>query len=180
MRMNKCFHWLRVSALALGLTLGAGFLGTGAAFAGAPDGFSDGTIPIALHADDLVTTTSGAGDKGAVRSLALAEAITIDGMLDETLLEPQDSLLSCLSADDESLGEFTTSARSTVAIVAICRSTAGEWTIAGADGVSGDRYVLKGEVGIASDGTIAFSGTAFRELAAGAKPQSLGKFRLVN
>lgn len=164
--------WLKIGlALALGLSLSSQVL------AGAPDGFADGTIPIALAADDI---TAGSGTTSAVRTFTLAESLGIDGMLDDTLLVAQSSngLLHCLSADAvEAPGQFVTAAGGTVAIVGICRAEAGEWTIAGVDAVSGDHYLLKGEVGVARDGTIAFTGIAYRKLA-NAEPQSLGRFRL--
>lgn len=191
MRMNERSTWpqrylapLARVALGLGLSLilAAGLLSATKAQAGAADGFSDGTIPISLQADDLAVS-AGAADDSAIRSMVLAEQISHDGMLDEALLVERQvgaTSLYCLAADEKNAGQFITSARSSVTITGICRSQAGAWTIAGIEKVSGDHYLVKGEVSVARDGTIAFAGTVFRSVGKKGlgEPQSLGNFSL--
>lgn len=137
----------------------------------AADDFIDGTIPIALVAAD--GASSGAS---AVTSITLGDHLGIEGSLDNALMvaTAEDYLLSCLSPEVEEPGVFALSGVE-VEITAICRR-GDQWTFSGVDAISGDRYLLDGKVGIARDGVIAFTGTAYRDLESA--DQSLGTFTL--
>lgn len=147
-----------------------------------PLGLSDGTIPILLAAAPDADPAAG---ESAVSAINIAEHLSLNGELDTAVLDAKtdaegDALIHCLADDIKSPGTFTLS-QVTVAIKSICRSESGEWTFVGKDRVSGDSYLLKGSTSIAEDGTIAFTGTAYRQLATPgkAKAQSLGEFSLI-